>query len=148
MKLPLPNRGQPFDLALVYKIIEQINNLWNEVGLRVSSYSSIQTGKESVSSVRSSEVRTVAGFVDVIDNATVKTNDDKPFTYTFDRAFKYPPILSTSLETIGESNTESSKNAFVVLTKVSTSTVEGIIKFQTAGTAGIRVNLIAIGIPV
>ena len=148
MKLPLPNRGQPFDLALVYKIIEQINNLWNEVGLRVSSYSSIQTAKESISSVRSSEVRTVAGFVNVIDNASVKTNDDKPFNYTFDRAFKYPPIVSTSLETIGESNTEASKTSTVILTKVSTSTVEGIIKFETAGTAAVRVNLIAVGIPV
>jgi hypothetical protein len=148
MKLPLPNRGQPFDLALVYKIIEQINNLWNEVGLRVSSYSSIQTAKESISSVRSSEVRTVAGFVNVIDNACLKTNDDKPFNYTFDRAFKYPPIVSTSLETIGESNTEASKTSTVILTKVSTSTVEGIIKFETAGTAAVRVNLIAVGIPV
>ena len=148
MKLQLPNRGQPFDLALVYKIIEQINLLWNEVGLRVSSYSSIQTGKESVSSVRSSEVRTVAGFVNVIDNGSVKTNDDKPFNYIFDRAFKYPPIVSTSVETIGESNTETSKNALVVLTKVSTSTVEGIVKFQASGTAAVRVNLIAVGIPV
>lgn len=148
MKLPLPNRGQPFDLALVYRIIEQINLLWNEVGLRVSSYSSIQTAKESISSVRSGDVRTVAGFVNVIDNTSVKTNDDKPFTYTFDRAFKYPPIVSTSLETIGESNTESTKSSTVILTKVSTSTIEGIIKFETAGTAAVRVNLIAVGIPV
>ncbi len=148
MKLPLPNRGQPFDLALVYRIIEEINNLNSQIGLRISSYSSIQTAKEAISSVRSSDVRTVAGFVNVIDNATVKTNDDKPFTYTFDRAFKYPPIVSTSLETIGESNTESTKSSTVILTKVSTSTIEGIIKFETAGTAAVRVNLIAVGIPV
>jgi hypothetical protein len=148
MKLPLPNRGQPFDLALVYRIIEEINNLWNEIGLRVSSYSSIQTAKEAISSVRSSEVRTIAGFVNVIDNANVKTNEDKPFTYIFDRAFKYPPIVSTSLETIGESNTESSKSSTVILTRVSTSTIEGIIRFEKAGTAAVRVNLIAVGIPV
>jgi hypothetical protein len=148
MKLPLPNRGQPFDLSLIYRIIEEINNLWNEIGLRVSSYSSIQTAKENISSVRSSDVRTVAGFVNVIDNDSVKTNDDKPFTYTFDRAFKYPPIVSTSLETIGESNTEATKSSTVILTKVSTSTIEGIIKFEKAGTAAVRVNVIAVGIPV
>jgi hypothetical protein len=148
MKLPLPNRGQPFDLSLIYRIIEEINNLWNEIGLRVSSYSSIQTAKENISSVRSSDVRTVAGFINVIDNDSVKTNDDKPFTYTFDRAFKYPPIVSTSLETIGESNTEATKSSTVILTKVSTSIVEGIIKFEKAGTAAVRVNLIAVGIPV
>jgi hypothetical protein len=148
MKLPLPNRGQPFDLALVYRIIEEINNLWNEIGLRVSSYSSIQTAKDSISSVRSSEVRTIAGFAEVVNNDNVKTNDDKPFIYIFDRAFKYPPIVSTGLETIGDSNTEATKSSSVVLTKVSTSTVEGIIKFEKAGTAAVRVNIIAVGIPV
>ena len=148
MKLPLPNRGQPFDLALVYKIIESINNLWNEVGTRVSSYSSIQTAKDNISSVRSSELRTVAGFAEVINNDNVKTNDDKPFTYIFDRAFRYPPIVSTSLESIGDANTEATKSSTVILTNVSTSAVEGIIKFEKAGTAAVRVNIIAVGIPV
>jgi hypothetical protein len=148
MKLPLPNRGQPFDLALVYKIIESINNLWNEVGVRVSAYSTIQTAKENFSSVRSSEVRTVAGFAEVINNDNVRTNDDKPFTFIFDRAFKYPPIVSTSLETIGESNTEATKSSTVILTKVSTLEIQGIVKFEKAGTAAVRVNLIAVGIPV
>lgn len=147
MKLPLPNRGQPFDLALVYRIIEEINTLSSQISGRVSAYSSIQTAKDNISSVRATEVRTVAGFVEVVNNIQVNSNDDKPFIYTFDRAFKHAPIVTATIESIGDSNTEATKDSSVVLTKVGTGTVEGIVKFETAGKAAVRVNIIAVGIP-
>ncbi len=147
MKLPLPNRGQPFDLALVYRIIEEINNLWTEISVRISSYSTVQAG-ETLSSVRSSELRTFAAFKDVINNDNVKASEPKTFEFTFDRAFKSPPIVSTSVQAIGDSNaSDATKSSTIVLTKVESGKVEGFIKFEKAGRAAVRVNIIAVGIP-
>lgn len=147
MKLPLPQRGQPFDLSLVYRIIEEINNLWNEIGLRVSAYSSIQTGKNNISNVRSSDTRIVAGFVEVINNSNVKTNETKDFDYALDRPFKYPPIVTVALESIGDSQTEATKTATAILTQVTQDRIKGIVQFETNGKAAVRVNIIAVGIP-
>lgn len=147
MKLPLPQKGQPFDLAFVYKIVEEINNLWTEVGLRISAYSSIQTSKNNVSSVRSSDVRTVAGFVEVISGAKVAVDEEKTFNYIFDRPFKYPPIVTVSIETVGDNKADSARRASAVLTQVRQDGIAGAVKFEVAGKASIRVNVIAVGIP-
>lgn len=147
MKLPLPQKGQPFDLAFVYKIVEEINNLWNAVGLRVSSYSSIQTSKGNISSVRSSDVRTVAGFVEVISGAKVAADEEKTFSYPFDRPFKYAPIVTVSIETVGDNKADSARRASAVLTQVRQDGISGVVKFEVPGTASIRVNIIAVGIP-
>lgn len=147
MKLPLPQRGQPFDLSLVYRIIEEINNLWTAIGNRVSSYSSIQVAKNNISSVRTGDARFVAGFYEVVNNSDVKADEDKTFTYQFDRPFKYPPIVTATVESIGNSQTEATKEATVVLTLVKAESLTGIVKFANAGKAAVRVNIIAVGIP-
>jgi hypothetical protein len=146
MKLPLPQRGQPFDLSLVYRIIEEINNLWTAIGSRVSSYSSIQIAKNNISSIRTGDMRVAAGFYEIVNNVNVKVDEDKTFTYQFDRPFKYPPIVTVSVESIGNSQTEATKKSTAVLTQVKQDQVIGIVKFETAGKAAVRVNIIAVGI--
>ena len=50
MKLPLPQRGQPFDVSLISNIITSINDLWDSLVVNASNYASLWTieGKKSI----------------------------------------------------------------------------------------------------
>jgi hypothetical protein len=145
MKLPLPQRGQPFDVSLISNIITSINDLWDNIVVNASNYASIWTFAEGKKSIRSSEVKFVTGRTENI-NGKMTDGDVKPFSYTFDSPFLLPPVVTATAQALD--NSEPSKSAYAVITSVSVGKIEGIVRFESKGQASIAVNIIAIGVSV
>jgi len=147
MKLPVPQRGQPFDISFVYKITESINALWDRMAVNVSTYASLWT-RDGTKERRATEVKIITGKADVSLGASVKANAEREFSYIFNIPFAYPPIVTVS-PIVNGTATAANKNAFAVITSVTTNEVKGFLQFEKAGdVAGMSVNVIAIGIPV
>jgi hypothetical protein len=147
MKLPVPQRGQPFDISFVYKMTESINALWDRLAINVSAYASLWT-REGVKQRRASEVKIITGNASLNLGASVKADDYKEFVYDFDIAFALPPIVTAS-PIVDGTTTVANKNVYAVIGSVTTSQVKGFVKFEKAGDlAGMSVNIIAIGVPV
>jgi hypothetical protein len=144
-KIPLPERGQPLDLTYINSLADAVNSLYNQVSASTSNYASVDTiGLDKVN-LKTSEIGLVAGRVEVYNNATVTVAQEKDFSYNFTNNFKYAPIVTATPVNIG--NTPAGKNVSVILKNVTTSRVEGVVKFGSAGDLSLWVNLIIIGVP-
>jgi hypothetical protein len=144
-KIPLPERGQPLDLSYIYQVATAINDISSEISPSIYKYVSIDTPAAGPQNIRASEARMIAGYMDVATNSNVNSGNEKPFRYAFKTDFKYPPIVTATLINIG--NTPAGQNVSVILTNVSTSAAEGVVKFSSSGDLSVGVNLIAIGVP-
>jgi hypothetical protein len=144
-KIPLPERGQPLDLSYIYQVATAINDISSEISPSIYKYVSIDTPTAGPQNIRASESRIIAGYQDVTINSNVNSGNQQTFTYPFKTDFKYPPIVTATLINIG--NTPAGQNVSVILTNVSTSAAEGVVKFNSSGDLSVGVNLIAIGVP-
>ena len=145
-KIPLPQRGQPIDLTYLADIANAVNNLSAQVSPSNYKYVTVDTPATGSQSVKASEARIIAGYKEINSNATVSSGNETPFSYTFSGGeFKYAPVVTASLVNVG--NTEAGKNVSVILKNITTSKVEGIVKFNASGDLSVAVNLIIVGIP-
>ena len=144
-KVPLPERGQPLDVPYIYKLVDTINQLSTEVSSATYNYTTIDTVSAGKQSIKTSEVRMIGGFVEVANNSTVTAASEKSFSYDFPSDFKYQPIATATPVNTG--NTPAGQNVSVILKTVTTSKVEGIVRFGASGDLSLAVNLIIIGIP-
>lgn len=144
-KIPLPERGQPLDLSYVYQIANAVNDIASEISPSIYKYVSIDTPSAGKLNIRSSETRFIAGYLDIATNSNVNSGNEKTFTYNFNTDFKYPPIVTATLINVG--NTPAGQNVSVILTNVTTSSAEGIVKFNASGDISVGINLIVVGIP-
>jgi hypothetical protein len=144
-KIPLPERGQPLDLSYIYQVATAINDISSEISPSIYKYVSIDTPTAGPQNIRASESRIIAGYQDVAINSNVNSGNQQTFSYSFKTDFKYPPIVTATLINIG--NTPAGQNVSVILTNVSTSAAEGVVKFNSSGDLSVGVNLIAIGVP-
>jgi hypothetical protein len=144
-KIPLPERGQPLDLSYIYQVANAVNELSNDVSPSVYKYVTIDTPSAGKQSVRAGESRIIAGYVEVANNSTVTAGNEKTFSYDFPTDFKYAPVATATVVNIG--NTPAGKNVNVVLKSVTTTRVEGIVRFNTSGDLSVAINMIVIGIP-
>jgi hypothetical protein len=144
-KIPLPERGQPIDLSYVYEIARAVNSLSDDFSPSTQSYVSIDTRTSGRQNARSSEIRIIGGYKQIVNGATVSSGNEKPFTYDFGVDFSYPPIVVAT--PVNVTGTEAGKGASVVLDPPTTSKVDGFVKFDTGGEATVSVNLLIIGIP-
>lgn len=144
-KIPLPERGQPLDLSYIYQVASAVNDIASEISPSIYKYVSIDTPSAGKKNIRSSETRFVAGYLDIATNSNVNSGNEKTFTYNFNTDFMYPPIVTATLINVG--NTPAGQNVSVILTNVTTSSAEGIVKFNSSGDVSIGVNLIVIGVP-
>jgi hypothetical protein len=147
MKLPIPQRGQPLDVTFISDIVRSVNDLYDKVAIKISAYASLWTlsGRKQV---RSSEVKFVSGQVKINTEKTTNADQYVDFEYRFDIAFKYPPVVTATPISLRATASNAAKNATVILTSVTTSSVRGAVKFETSGEFTVGVNVIAIGIPV
>ena len=147
MKLPVPQRGQPFDISFVYKMTESINALWDRIAVNVSTYASLWTS-QGIKQRRATEVKIITGKANLNLGASVKLDEYKEFIYDFDIPFSLPPVV-TATPTIDGTATAANKNVYAVISSITTSQVKGFVKFGGAGdVSGMSVNIIAIGVPV
>jgi len=144
-KIPLPERGQPLDLTYINSLADAVNTLYNQVSVSTSNYASIDTTSQDKVNLKTSEIGLVAGRVEVYNNATVTVAQEKDFSYNFTNNFKYAPIVTATPVNVG--NTPAGKNVSVILKNVTTSRVEGVVRFGSAGDLSLWVNLIIVGVP-
>ena len=144
-KVPLPERGQPLDVPYIYKLVDTVNQLSTEVSSATYNYTTVDTISAGKQSIKTSEARVVGGYVEVANNSTVSAGNEKTFAYDFPSDFKYAPIASATAVNIG--NTPAGQNVNVILKSVTTSRVEGIVRFGASGDLSLAVHLIIIGIP-
>lgn len=144
-KIPLPERGLPLDVTYLYQMANAINDLASQISSAVYNYTTIKTREASDQSIKTSEARVVAGFIDVVNNENVLAGTTKPFSYDYPSDFKYAPIAVATPVNTGQ--TTVGNDVTIVLTSVTTSRVDGIIKFASTGTMSVSINLMVIGIP-
>jgi hypothetical protein len=144
-KVPLPERGQPLDVTYIYQLADTINDLSTQVSSATYNYTTVDTVSAGKQSVKTSEARMIGGYVEVANNSTVSAGNEKTFSYDFPSDFKYQPIATATAVNIG--NTPAGQNVSVILKTVTTSRVEGIVRFGASGDLSLAVNLIILGIP-
>lgn len=145
-KIPLPQRGQPVDLTYLYEIANAVNNLSSQISPSSYKYVTVDTPTSGRQSVKASEAKIIGGYIEVANNSTVSASNEKEFSYSIGGGeFKYRPIVTATPVMIG--TTDAGKSASVILKNVTTSKIEGIVKFNTSGDAKVGINLIIIGIP-
>jgi hypothetical protein len=144
-KVPLPERGQPLDVTYIYQLAETINDLATQVSSATYNYTTIDTVSAGKQNVKTSEARVIGGYVEVANNSTVSAGNEKTFAYDFPSDFKYAPIATATAVNIG--NTPAGQNVTVILKSVTTSRVEGVVRFGASGDLSLAVNLVIIGIP-
>ncbi len=144
-KVPLPERGQPLDLTYIYQLVDTVNDLSTQVSSATYNYTTVDTVSAGKQSIKTSEARVVGGYVEIANNSTVSAGNEKTFSYDFPSDFKYAPIASATAVNIG--NTPAGQNVNVILKSVTTSRVDGIVRFGASGDLSLAVHLIIIGIP-
>jgi hypothetical protein len=146
-KIPLPERGQPLDVTYISQLAQVVNELSSVVSPATYKYTSIDippsSGKQNINI---NEARVIGGRVRVVPSGTITAGEEKPFVYPFAGEFKYAPIATATAVNFGD--TIAGKNITVVLKNITTSGLEGFVKFNTTGdNVTVDVNLIIIGIP-
>jgi hypothetical protein len=144
-KVPLPERGQPLDVSYLYQLTNALNQLSDQVSTATYNYTTIDTVSAGKQNIKTSEARMIGGSVTVASNSTVTATTTKPFSYTFPSDYKYTPIVTAS--PINTGKTSAGENVSVVLTDITRSSVNGLVRFNASGDVSIIVNLIIIGIP-
>lgn len=144
-RIPLPERGQPIDVTYIYQLANAINELSTQVSPASYKYVTVDTQEAGKQSVKSSEARIVGGYIEVANNSSVNAGNEKSFFYDFPADYKYAPIATATPVNIGD--TPAGKNVSVILKSVTTSRVEGIVRFNTSGDVSVAVNLLIVGIP-
>jgi hypothetical protein len=87
----------------------------------------------------------IGGYVQVSNTSSVTTSVEKIFTYDFGGEFKHAPIVTATPVNTGL--TPSGKNVTVVLTSVTASGLEGVVRFNSPGDLSVTIHLIVLGIP-
>lgn len=146
-KIPLPDRGQPLDVTYIYQMANAINEISNEISSATYNYTSVLTRDAGNQVIQTSAARVVAAYVDVVTNNSVSGGQTQAWSHTYSADFKYPPIVTATV--VNRGNSGIGDDVTVVITSVTTSRVEGVVKFNAseAGQVSTTVNLIAVGIP-
>jgi hypothetical protein len=143
--LPIPERGQPLDVTYIYQIVKAINDLSVQVSPSTYKYVTIDTPNAGKQSVKASEARVIGGYVQVTTSTNQTAGSSQPFSYDFSSEFKFVPVVTATPVNVG--NTDAGKDVTVTLKSVSTSKVEGTVKFNSGGDTSVGINLVIIGIP-
>ena len=126
-KVSEPSRGQPLDLTYISSLARAINDLSTELSPTSGRYTTIDS-TSGTQRIRTSDSRVVGAFI-TVTNTYVTADDEETFFYNFSD-FAYPPIVTATPVLLDDSPTKSGEDLFVVLTKITTNRVEGIVKSE------------------
>ena len=144
-KVPLPERGQPLDVTYIYQLANTINDLSTQISSSTSNLTTVDTVSAGKQNIKTSQAKIVAGYVEIVNNASVLASSEKSFAYDFASDYKYAPIVTATAVNTG--NTPAGQNVSLVLKNITTSRVEGVVKFGASGDLSLAVNLIIVGVP-
>jgi hypothetical protein len=139
-KVPLPERGQPIDVAYIAQITNAVNQISDKLITTGYNYSTI-SGKD----LPTSDLRIVATSISVSSASSETAATTKTFEFPYGIDFASVPIATATILNNGES--DAGDAATVVLTNVNTQGLSGLVKFQKTGSVTTNVNLIVVGIP-
>lgn len=145
-KVPLPERGQPLDVAYIYQLSSAINTLSDQVSSSTYNYTTVDTDAAGKISIKTSEARMIAGVYRLDSFSTQQASSTKTFTYQWGTEFKYPPVVTAT--PVNRSSGGAGDQTSVVITSVTTSSISGIVRFNVAGdNISVNINLIIVGVP-
>jgi Cft2 family RNA processing exonuclease len=144
-KVPLPDRGQPLDVTYLYQIANALNDAVDTISTATYNYTTVDTRGIGKEDVKNSNAKVYAAYKDIVTNETVSSSTTKTFSVDFSSEFKYPPIVTATAVNTGTSTI--GNDVFAIITSVSTSRVEGVVRFNSSGNVSTSVNIIAIGLP-
>ena len=145
--LPVPERGQPLDVTYIYQIVKAVNDLSTQASTSVNKYVTVDTPNAGKQSVKTSEARVIGGYVRVTNGESQTAGSSRTFSYSFPTEFKFTPIVTATPVNNGTSANAGNNDVVVTLSSITTSSIEGTVKFNVGGVSNVGVNLIAIGIP-
>ena len=143
-KVPLPERGQPLDVTYIYQLVEAVNDLSTSISDATYNYTDVDVVGAEKRSIKTSDTKFVGKFNQIANNETVTAGQEKSYSISYSN-FKFPPIVTASV--VNTSGTTAGTNTSVVISSITASQVDFIVKFGTSGTASVGVNVIAIGVP-
>lgn len=144
--IPIPERGQPLDVTYISAMANAINDVTKLTSGSVSNNVSVtipNTG--AVETKKINDVRISALYQNVVNGGTKSAGEELTFPIRYPFEFKYPPIITATL--VNMTGTPAGKNVTMVLSDITASSAQGIVRFNATGEISIGVNLIIIGIP-
>lgn len=145
-KIPLPERGQPIDVAYLYQMASAVNTLSDKVSDTIYNYTSVDTPAAGKQNIKTSQSRIVAGVYRLDSFSEQQATSTKTFTYSWTTEFKYPPVVSAT--PVNRISGGAGDQTSVVITQVTTSSVSGIVRFNASGNnISVDIHLLMIGIP-
>jgi hypothetical protein len=145
-KIPVPQRGQPIDLSYLSTLVSTVNELVAAQTSSTRGYLTVDIPNGSPQNVLASDARIIGGYQTVTNKNTVRVGQEEEFTYTFSggATFKYAPIVTATAVNID--GTPAGESVNIILKKVTTSSVIGLVRFNTDGIASVGINIIAVGV--
>jgi hypothetical protein len=143
--VPLPERGQPLDVAYISKLAQAINDVSKDVSPATYDYVTIDTKDSGPQNKKMGEVRVLGIIKKVAGSRLVVSGEELPFSHSFQGEFKFAPIITATAINVGA--TTAGGNVTVILKDPTTSGIEGTVRFNDSGTVSVNVNLIIIGVP-
>jgi hypothetical protein len=143
--LPLPERGQPLDVTYLYQVAQSINELYTQLGVSKKGYMVVDTPRNGPQTARTSESSVIGGYELVSPSSTQTAGTSLPWFHDFEKEFKYEPIVTATA--YNKAMNDAGKDVTVTINSITTSKVEGTIKFNVGGEITMGINIIAIGIP-
>jgi hypothetical protein len=144
--LPVPERGQPLDVTYIYQIVKAVNDLSTASSTSINKYVTVDTPNAGKQSVKTSEARVIGGYVSVTKGDNQTAGSTKDFSYSFPTEFKFVPVVTATPVSTGTAS-DAGKDVVVTLSSITTSGLEGSVKFNLGGITNVGINFIAIGIP-
>jgi hypothetical protein len=123
-----------------------INQVASIVNVSTNKNISVDTRTIGKQRLKNTDFQMTAGYIEVANAVLVSAGQviTAPL-YSFGLLYKYPPIVTATI--INNNNSDASNDATVIISNVTTSDVQFKVRFSTAGTASVGLNIIAVGIP-
>lgn len=143
-----PAQGTIIDVAYISNIVKQLNKFATDYGSQRNSI--VATQKHAPDTfVGTPNLAFSAGKVMVTSDNDNKSKDVIPFTFEFNRTFKYPPTVTLTPQSNATGLQGNTSNISVVINDVTTNKVRGTVYFNSeARQVNVYIHVIAIGLPV
>lgn len=144
-RIPTPDRGQPIDVSYIYQIVDAVNDIAKQAASPTKKYTSVDTSV-GPQSFLTSESKIVGGEIPVYSSLTAVTAGATfPFSYSFNGEYKYPPIVTATPILIDGAT--SGQDVSIIINSITTSRIDGVVKFNTSGSLAVKIHVIAVGVP-
>jgi hypothetical protein len=144
--VPVPERGQPIDVAYLYDMATAINTLSSKISDSDYKYTSVDTPASGTINVKTSDSRIVAGIASIPSFSETQASSTKTFEYNWGVEFKYPPVVNAT--PVNRTSGGAGDQTSVVITQVTASGVKGLVRFNASGSnISVDIHILAVGIP-